>query len=62
MPHSPETDEVFPHAYTISEGMLRPGEEPGLGVSLDEDAAARFSYEPAYLPVNRLEDGTLHSW
>jgi mannonate dehydratase len=62
VPHSADTDEVFPHAYSIAEGMLHSGEEPGLGVSLDEEAAARFPYEPAYLPVNRLEDGTLHSW
>ena len=26
------------------------------------DAAARFPYEPAYLPVNRLTDGTVHDW
>jgi mannonate dehydratase len=62
VPHSSETDAVFPHAYTIADGMLHPGDEPGHGASLDEDAAERFPYEPAYLPVNRLEDGTLHSW
>lgn len=32
------------------------------GVELDEEAAARFPYERAYLPVNRLLDGTMHSW
>ena len=62
VPHSPETEEVFPHAYTIAEGMLHPGEEPGHGARIDSEAASRFPYEPAYLPVNRLEDGTLHSW
>ncbi len=62
MPHTPETDEVFPHAYRFEDGYLHPGEEPGLGVSLDERAAARFPYEPAYLPVARLLDGTMHSW
>ena len=24
--------------------------------------AARYPYEPAYLPVARLEDGTLWNW
>ena len=24
--------------------------------------AAQHAYQRAYLPVNRLEDGTLHSW
>jgi mannonate dehydratase len=62
VPHSAETEEVFPHAYTIAEGTLHPGDELGHGASIDEEAAARFPYEPAYLPVNRLEDGTLHSW
>jgi mannonate dehydratase len=62
VPHSRETDDVFPHAYTVADGMLHPGEEPGHGASIDEEAAARFPYEPAYLPVNRLEDGTMHSW
>ncbi|MGH3167734.1 MAG: enolase C-terminal domain-like protein, partial [Trebonia sp.] len=62
MRHEPVTDEVFPHAYTFSDGYLRPGEEPGLGVSIDEELAARYPYEPAYLPVNRLTDGSMHDW
>lgn len=62
MPHPPQADEVFPHAYAFREGFMYPGEEPGLGVDIDEDAAARYPYRRAYLPVNRLEDGTVHSW
>jgi mannonate dehydratase len=62
MPHTAETDEVFRRTYTYRDGCLHPGEEPGLGVELDEEAAARFPYERAYLPVNRLLDGTMHSW
>ncbi len=62
MPHTAETDAVFPHSWRFERGDLYPSEEPGLGVSLDEEAAAAFPYRPAYLPVNRLEDGTLHSW
>jgi mannonate dehydratase len=42
--------------------MLHPGEKPGLGVALDEALAAQHPYERAYLPVSRLQDGTLHSW
>ncbi|MGW1682003.1 hypothetical protein [Saccharopolyspora sp. NPDC002376] len=34
----------------------------GLGVHLDEDVAARYPYTRAYLPVNRLLDGTVHDW
>jgi len=62
MRHTDATDRVFPHAYWYADGYLHPGEEPGLGVDIDENAAAEFPYAPAYLPVNRLEDGTMHSW
>jgi mannonate dehydratase len=62
MPHTAETDAVFPHTYHFADGYLHPSEEPGLGVDIDEALAARYPYRPASLPVNRLEDGTLHSW
>ena len=62
MPHTAETDAVFPHTYRFADGYLHPSEEPGLGVDIDEELAARYPYRPASLPVNRLEDGTLHSW
>ena len=62
MPHADATDEVFPHTYRFEDGYLHPSEEPGLGVDIDEDLASRYPYKPAALPVNRLEDGTLHSW
>jgi mannonate dehydratase len=62
MRHSPRTLEVFRTSYTFEDGLLDPGDAPGLGVSLDGTAAARFPYEPAYLPVNRLRDGTVHDW
>ena len=62
MPHAAETDRVFPHAYTFADGMMHPGDAPGLGVDLDETAAAGFPYQRAYLPLARLQDGTLHDW
>ncbi|WP_034160950.1 D-mannonate dehydratase ManD [Sphingomonas sp. ERG5] len=62
MRHTEETDAVFPHAYSFGDGMLYPGEQPGHGVDIDEELAARYPYAPAYLPVNRLEDGTLWHW
>ena len=62
MRHSDETDKVFPHAYHFEAGSLHPGEAPGLGVDIDESLASRHPYERAYLPVNRTEDGTVHSW
>ena len=62
MPHAAETDRVFPHQYTYQDGFMHPGEGPGLGVEIDETLAAQYPYDPAYLPVNRKLDGTLHSW
>ncbi|WP_166355645.1 D-mannonate dehydratase ManD [Phytoactinopolyspora limicola] len=62
MRHSPETLEVFRTSYTFTDGLLHPGEQPGLGVEYDEDVADKFPYDPAYLPVNRLLDGTVHDW
>ena len=31
-------------------------------VDIDESLAAKYPYQRAYLPVNRLLDGTLTSW
>ena len=62
MPHTPETDEVFPHAYSFHNGYLHPGDSPGLGVDYDDKRAADFPYERAYLPINRKLDGTLFNW
>jgi len=62
MRHTTETDAVFPHAYTFANGCLHPGNQPGLGVDIDEQLAARYPYQRAYLPVNRLEDGTMTNW
>ena len=62
MVHTPLTDEVFPHAYSFSDGAMHPGDEPGLGVDIDESLAGKYPYQRAYLPINRLEDGTLTSW
>jgi mannonate dehydratase len=62
MRHAEETDRVFPHSYTFKDGMMHPGDAPGLGVDIDEELAARYPYQPAYLPVNRKLDGTMHSW
>jgi mannonate dehydratase len=62
MQHGALTNEVFRQSFTFTAGYLHPGERPGLGVELDEEAAAKFPYVPAYLPFNRLQDGTVHDW
>ncbi|HLK04988.1 MAG TPA: D-mannonate dehydratase ManD [Candidatus Acidoferrum sp.] len=62
MRHTPETDQVFPHAYSFQDGVMHPGERVGLGVDIDEGLASKYPYHRAYLPVNRKLDGTMHSW
>ena len=42
--------EVFRTGVHFADGMLDTAEVPGLGVEYDEKAAARFPYEPRYLP------------
>ena len=40
---------------------MHPGEAAGLGVELNEELAAKYPYERAYLPVNRKLDGSMHN-
>ena len=62
MRHTEQTDEVFPHAYSYAKGYMHPGEASGHGVDIDEKLAAKFPYQRAYLPINRLQDGTMWHW
>jgi mannonate dehydratase len=63
MKHSDDTLQVFKTSYTFEDGLLHPGDNPGLGVEYDEELADTFEYSPAYLPVNRLQlDGSMHDW
>jgi mannonate dehydratase len=62
MRHTNETDRVFPHSYTFADGMMYPGDAPGLGVDIDEQLASDYPYRRAYLPISRKLDGTMHSW
>ncbi len=62
MGYHAETLDVFKVNYTFDDGLMHPGELPGLGIEIDEELAKKYPYEPAYLPVARLEDGTLWNW
>ena len=62
MHHTKETDAVFPHTYHFKDGYLYAGEAAGHGVDIDEELATKYPYQRAYLPVNRLEDGTMWNW
>ena len=56
------SDEVFSYDHSIKDGMIQVGDTPGLGIDFNEEAAAEYPYNRSYLPVSRLEDGTLWHW
>lgn len=62
MAHSTETDEVFCHDHKYQDGNLVVSKAPGHGVSIDEVKATNYPYQQAFLPTNRLLDGTVWSW
>jgi mannonate dehydratase len=62
MGHAAHWDDVFRVAYRRDGGFMYPGDEPGLGVEIDEAAARSYAYEPRYLPISRLKDGSMHDW
>ncbi|MEL6795415.1 MAG: D-mannonate dehydratase ManD [Planctomycetota bacterium] len=62
MLHTEETREIFGAEYTFDDGYVHPGDKPGLGVEFDESSVEKYPYVPAYLPVNRKEDGTMWNW
>jgi mannonate dehydratase len=62
MPHGQRTNQVFQQTSTFDKGLLHPGEAPGIGVGLDLDESGKYPYQRAYLPYNRLTDGTIHDW
>jgi mannonate dehydratase len=54
--------EAFPHAWSYADGVLQPGEAPGLGVDIDEELLNAHPYATAYLPVARRMDGSVLDW
>lgn len=53
---------VFSHPLSFEDGLIRLEEKPGLGVDYDEKEGAKYKYKRSYLPISRLEDGTLWYW
>ena len=61
MGHRDPARELF-SSSAFRDGYMHPGDQPGLGVSFNEEAAAKYPYDPKYLPVNRRRDGSMHDW
>lgn len=62
MLHTDQTYEVFDCPYYFDDGYLHLVDRAGLGVEYDEKKAEKYTYERAYLPINRKEDGTMFNW
>jgi mannonate dehydratase len=57
-----ELGQIFRHDTQLVEGMAYVSDAPGLGIEFNEEAAKAFPYKRSYLPVSRLEDGTMGNW
>jgi len=55
-------NQVFKHPLSLKDGYVFLEDKPGLGVDYDEVLASNYKYKRSYLPVTRLEDGTLWNW
>lgn len=55
-------DDVTPHDYQVEGGYLSPSDSPGLGIDLDEEAAAAHPYAPRENTHLRREDGSVQDW
>ena len=53
MPHNDIVNDVFKVNYHLEKGHLYVNDNPGIGVDIDEEGAAKFPYVKASLPVNR---------
>lgn len=62
MGFDPEASEVFSWDWSLQDGLLNATDAPGFGVDIDEEAAKRFPYKRAYLPLSRKFDGSISNW
>ncbi|MCZ7644295.1 MAG: D-galactonate dehydratase family protein [Planctomycetota bacterium] len=59
---SEQVKEVIPGGPALERGFLNVRDVPGLGTDVNEDLAKKHPYKPAYLPVARRADGSVHDW
>ena len=57
-----QSRQIFQQDIKVENGMAYVSEAPGLGIDFNEEAAKAYPYKRSYLPVSRLEDGTLWNW
>lgn len=54
--------EVISGGIKYKKGYLFMSETPGIGCDINEEAAKKYPFRKAYLPICRQEDGALHTW
>jgi mannonate dehydratase len=52
----------MPGACEFREGYAYPPERPGIGLDINEQLAAKYPYQRAFMPIVRMEDGTMHRY
>jgi mannonate dehydratase len=52
--------EVVSGICNMENGFAYPNEAPGLGVDVDEEKAAKYPYQRAFMPLVRRADGSMH--
>jgi len=57
-----DSQALFKHDIKIKNGQAYVSDAPGLGVEFDETLVEKYPYKRSYLPVSRLEDGTMWHW
>ena len=61
-PHSDWMEEVIHNDLRVENGYLLRPDTPGLGVDLNEEAAARYTHHAGDPPHYRREDGSVQDW
>ena len=57
-----QSRQIFQQNIEVANGMAYVSEQPGLGIDFNEETAKAYPYQRSFLPVSRLEDGTLWNW
>jgi mannonate dehydratase len=61
-PPPPWMEDVTPYDYQVEGGYLFPSDSPGLGIDLNEEAAAAHPYVHRENTHLRREDGSVQDW
>ena len=55
-------EDVIQYDWRVEDGYLIPSDFPGLGIDIDEQAAAAYGHKPEEPPHWRREDVSVQDW